>query len=204
MSGVRIVFLRHGQATHNAAAATAGDAAYRDAAHRNAALTGEGVRQAWSVRESGGLGRFTAVFCSPLLRCCQTLTGVIPGAERFPVRLDDRLMEPQGSAICNRRAELEEFRGVVSPLWNLEGVGCVNPYDVLAEGGTVRDDGHAGFERRLQEFTEAVLRRQAEGSRVLVVTHHDWIRTWFRLYEPERGGVSLGNCEWASAVVSKS
>jgi broad specificity phosphatase PhoE len=201
MSGVRIVFLRHGQASHNVTAA------YHDIAHRDAALTAEGVRQAWAVRESGGLGHhetFTEVFCSPLQRCRQTLLGVMPGVDRFPVRLDDRLMEPQGSAICNRRAELEDLRRAVPPPWNLEGVPRVNPYDVLEEGGTVWDDGHAGFERRVRDFTESVLRRQPAGSRVLVVSHHDWIRTWFRLYEAGRGGVSLGNCEWIATTLSKS
>lgn len=204
MSSVRVVFLRHAQGTHNAAAAVVGARAYFDTAHRDAALTTEGVRQAWSVREAGGLGRcedYTEVFCSPLRRCCQTLMGVMPVVERRMVRLDDRLMEPQGSAICNRRAELEELRAVAPTIWNLEEVARVNPYDRLSEGGTVGEDGHTGFERRVQEFTEGVLRRQAAGGRVLVVAHHDWIRAWFRLYEPSRGGVSLGNCEWVTAEV---
>jgi broad specificity phosphatase PhoE len=202
MSGVRVVFLRHAQGTHNAAAAAVGARAYFDPVNRDAALTAEGVRQAWAVREVGRLGRaedYTAIFCSPLRRCRQTLLEAVPGADRFPVRLDDRLMEPQGAAICNRRAELEEIRAPT--IWSLEGVGRVNPYDLLSEGGTVGEAGHGGFERRVREFTEAVLCRQAAGGRVLVVAHHDWIRAWFRLYEPERGGISIGNCEWVTTDV---
>jgi broad specificity phosphatase PhoE len=195
MAAARIVFLRHAQGTHNATHA------YLDPAHKDAALTTEGVRQAWRVRESGRLGDFDAIFCSPLRRCRQTLSGVMPTAERFPVRLDDRLMEPQGVAICNRRTELADLRSQVSPVWCLDGVMAVNPYDLLSENGEIGEEGYAGFERRVREFTEEVLHRQAAGSRVLVVAHHHWIRAWFHLYASERGAVNLGNCDWAAANV---
>jgi len=201
MAGVRVTFLRHGQATHNVGALTAGVAAYRDPAHLDAALTPEGVRQTFMVRSGGRLGtEFDRVYCSPLRRCYQTLLGVLPRVEYWSgdVTLDDRLMEPQGEAICNRRAEREDVLRQVPTGWSLEGVGRTNPYDQWMEGGTVHDEGHAGFERRVREFTEQVLGRLPEGTRVLVVAHHDWIRTWFRLYEPERGGVSLGNCDWVT------
>ena len=195
MAATRVVFLRHAQGTHNVTQA------YLDPAHKDAALTAEGVRQAWILRESGRLRDFDLVYCSPLRRCRQTLIGAVPSVERFPVRMEDRLMEPQGVAICNRRAELADLRAQVSSMWCLDGVGSVNPYDVLAEGGTVGSGGHSGFERRVREFTEEVLRRQPAGSRVLVVAHHDWIRAWFRLYAPERGTVSLGNCETVTATL---
>jgi broad specificity phosphatase PhoE len=110
-------------------------------------------------------------------------------------------MEPQGEAICNRRAEREEVLRSLPVGWSLKGVGQANPYDLWMEGGTVHDEGHAGFELRVREFTEEVLRRLPDGSRVLVVAHHDWIRTWFRIFESERGGVSLGNCDWITTVV---
>jgi broad specificity phosphatase PhoE len=202
MSVARVVFLRHAQGTHNAAAAVIGSRAYFDAAYRDATLTAEGVRQAWTVREAGRLGRaedYDLIFCSPLLRCRQTLLETVPGAERFPVLLDDRLMEPQGTAICNRRAEREDLRGSVPAVWRLDGMNTVNPYDVLEEGGTVGEDGHGGFERRVRSFTGDRIALIPEGARVLVVAHHDWIRAWFRLFEPGRGVVSLGNCEWVTA-----
>ncbi len=195
----RITFLRHAQGTHNAAAVVAGSSAYFDVAHRDAALTAEGVRQAWSVREAGRLGKdFGVIFCSPLRRCRETLVGAVAGAEKRAVRIDDRLMEPQGVAICNRRAELGDLRAAVPVGWCLDGVRAMNPYDVLEEGGTVGTDGHGGFETRVRAFTEGVL-AAVPAERVLVVAHHDWIRTWFRLYAPERGTVSLGNCEWITA-----
>ena len=202
MAAARIYFLRHAQGTHNAAAALVGAPAYLDPAHRDAALTPEGVRQAWGVRESRRLGEFDTIYCSPLRRCQQTLLTAGPGADRRLVRLDDRLMEPQGAAICNRRAEREELRRQVPAGWCLDGVRALNPFDVLTEGGTVGADGHTGFEARVRAFTESELVGLPRGSRVLVVGHHDWIRTWFRLYRPESGsGVSLGNCEWVTAEV---
>lgn len=199
MRRVRVTFLRHGQATHNV------DAAYHSPTNRDAPLTVEGVRQAWGVREGGRLGRsgdFDVIYCSPLRRCCQTLLGVMAGVDLRPVILDDRLMEPQGDAICNRRAEVDDLRRAAPAAWRLSGVGLTNPFDILAEGGSVGDEGHRGFEQRVRSFTEEVLRRVPSGSSVLVVSHHDWIRTWFRLFGPSgRGSVSLGNCEWVSAVL---
>lgn len=198
MSGVRVTFLRHAQATHNV------DAAYHSPSNRDAQLTAEGVRQAWGVREAGRLGRsgdFDMIYCSPLRRCYQTLLGVLAGVELRPVFLEDRLMEPQGEAICNRRAEWDDLQRSAPSAWCLTGIGLTNPFDVLTEGGSVGDEGHIGFEHRVRAFTEDVLRRIPTGSHVLVVTHHDWIRTWFRLFGQGRGSVSLGNCEWVSVVL---
>jgi broad specificity phosphatase PhoE len=132
------------------------------------------------------------IYCSPLRRCRQTLLAAIPGADLRSVRLDDRLMEPQGVAICNRRVELDVLRLQVPAGWCLDGVRALNPFDILAEGRTVS-------EARVRSFKETELAGLPRGSRVLVVGHHDWIQTWFRL----NGGrsVSLGNCEWATDEV---
>jgi len=190
------IFVRHGQATHNTGTAPA---AYLDPANTDATLTGIGVQQAYNLR-AAGLGRdVDAVFCSPLRRCWQTLRLGVPGADRRPVELDDRLMEPQGSAICNRRMEKRELCCHVPESWILDGVGVVNPWDDANEGISV-EEAHAGFDARVRRFTEAVMARFA-GQRVLVFTHHDWIQTWMRIYSPESERQSIGNGECVSVKI---
>jgi len=192
------IFVRHGQATHNTGTAPA---AYIDPANADAALTGVGVQQAYDLR-AAGLGRGAdAIFCSPLRRCWQTLRLGIPGADRRPVELDDRLMEPQGSAVCNRRTEKRGLCRQVPECWILEAVGVVNPWDGAVEGISVRAAGEcAGFDARVRAFTESVLERFA-GQRVLVVTHHDWIQVWMQIYSPESERQSIGNGEWVSVKI---
>jgi broad specificity phosphatase PhoE len=121
-----------------------------------------------------------------------------PAAETLPVRLDDRLMEPQGVAVCNRRIELPLLREAVPAAWNLDGVAELNPYFVLSEGGTISEMKTATFEQRICDFTNMLLREHA-GQHVLVVSHHDWIRVWFRLFKEEH--VSLENCETRTVTV---
>jgi broad specificity phosphatase PhoE len=112
------------------------------------------------------------------------------------VFLDDRLMEPQGSGIVNRRAEWPVLSASVPAQWDTTHVGAVNPFDVWVEGGSVGEEGHDGFDRRVRTWTEEVHRRWPTG-RILVVTHHDWIASWFRQFGvAERRRVSLRNAEW--------
>lgn len=195
------VFLRHGRATHNV-----GPEAYCDPAHADASLTHEGIQQAYDLRDHRLATDCDAIYCSPLRRCRQTLRFGVPGADAHRVILDDRLMEPQGAAICNRRAEKRTLAIDISPRWSLEGVAAINPWDTAAEGTSVSEEGDsAAFDARVRSFTDELMARHPVG-RVLLVTHHDWIRAWFRIYRGER--VSVGNAEWlvaaAAAAAAKS
>lgn len=194
MPTTTFVLLRHGRATHNI-----GPEVYCDPAHADAALTHEGIQQAYDMRDGRPWSGCDAVYCSPLRRCRQTLRFGVPGADLLPVVLDDRLMEPQGVAICNRRAERREMD--TPARWLLTGVAAANPWDVASEGISIGDssDGDAAFEARVRRFTEELLARHP-GGRVLVVSHHDWICTWCRQWCGEND-VSLGNCEWVVRAV---
>lgn len=185
------VFVRHGQATHNVTKA------YWDPREQDAALTAEGVRQAYDLRMDHLGDRCDAIWCSPLQRCRYTLTLLLGDMARIArVFLDDRLMEPQGSAIVNRRLEWGVLKSHVTPTWDLENVGMTNPFDVWVEGSSVGEEGHGGFDRRVRAWTEDMCRRWPNG-RILVVSHHDWIASWFRQFgESGTRRVSLGNGEW--------
>jgi broad specificity phosphatase PhoE len=190
------VFVRHGQATHNLTKA------YWDPRERDAPLTDEGVRQAWDLRVDHLADRCDAIFCSPLQRCRYTLTLLLGDMSRIArVSLDDRLMEPQGSAIVNRRMEYTDLKSCVPTTWDLERVGSVNPFDVWVEGGSVGEEGNIGFDRRVRTWTEEMCRRWPNG-RILVVSHHDWIASWFRQFgEGGKRKVSIGNGSWVVGCI---
>ena len=190
-TAVNFVFIRHAQATHNVAAELYGHDAYMDPAHRDAPLTDEGHLQTSRVRRERGAefsDKLTpsVIYCSPLKRCRQTLMNVIPASATWPVRLDDRLMEPQ-SHVCNHRIEKDALLRVCPPAWDLIGVAEVNP-----------KDAPESIVARIRAFTADVLARHP-GQRVLVVSHFTWIQNWFRIFKKER--VEPPNCGILQAVL---
>ena len=177
---VEFVFIRHAQATHNVAAELYGHDAYMDPAHHDAPLTDEGHLQVARMRRErsaefiGPSGELTptVVYSSPLHRCRQTLLGIIPAAEGWPVRLDDRLMEPQ-SHVCNHRIDRAELMTACPAGWDLTGIGEVNP-----------KDAPESIVARIRAWTADMLARHG-GERVLVVSHFTWIQNWFRIFKKE-------------------
>jgi broad specificity phosphatase PhoE len=198
--GCTFVFMRHGEATHNVAAWTDGEAAYQDPAHADATLTDTGRGQcAASGARLIELGPYNAVYCSPLRRCRASLLSAIPEAAAWPVMLDDRLMEPQGFHICNRRRNRVTVREDSPTVWSTHDICSINPYTRWRE---IEGSASPHFYARVREFTDAVLASKAE--RVLIVSHHEWIRRWFEIYQgmPD---VSPANAEVLVGVVeSKS
>lgn len=173
-------FVRHGEAAHNVAARLHGESAYMDPAHRDASLTEMGRKQAEGTRLV--LNRhypFDVIYCSPLKRCMQTLHGVLPEAGGCTVYLDDHLMEPQGSHICNKRASREEIAVSVPTTWNIKGVERHDPFVAWAAEAGNHETAH--FVNRVRHMTARMMRLHP-GKRILVVAHYQWIRTWFRLY----------------------
>ena len=191
LNTVEFVFIRHAQATHNVAAEIYGQLAYMDPEHRDARLTDKGHLQTAKVRCERGMEFLNmptegAIYCSPLRRCQQTLLGIIPAAQTWPVYLDDRLMEPQ-LHICNHRSEREEVAQECPPAWNLDGVGEVNPKD-MPESVVLR----------IRAFTAEILARHP-GQRVLIVSHFTWICNWFRIFKREL--VEPPNCSITMATL---
>jgi broad specificity phosphatase PhoE len=184
-----IYFLRHGEATHNVAATQKGDAAYNDPAHMDAQLTDTGFEQSHNVAlESHQL---SAIYCSPLRRCRETLMTAIDGVRYRPVIVDDRIMEPQGY-ICNRRLERDSIvREIGDMPWSVQGVSDENPYS--------GSETYEHFCRRIIAFTDHVVTLSKEGSSILIVSHHEWIRTWFTLYKQKQ--VSPANAQVLVATI---
>ena len=188
---MKFIFLRHAQATHNSDAKARGDVAYFDPVNADAALDDVGLEQILTHRQN--IGAIDAVYCSPLQRCRQTLIGFMPASNEMQIHLDDRLMEPQGSAVCNKRAERLSVIQSSPPSWDASGVSECNPFD-SARDGYSSDIGLANsFYTRVRGFTESMAAAYEDDHVILIVTHHDWIRTWFSIYT--RLDVSARNCE---------
>jgi broad specificity phosphatase PhoE len=186
-----VYFLRHGEATHNVAAREIGDAAYNDPAYTDAPLTDTGFEQAHNVALESR--QISAIYCSPLRRCRDTLLTAITDARNRPVIVDDHLMEPQGH-ICNRRAERGDLvRDLGNTPWDLQGVAIENPYS--------GSESYEDFCRRIVAFTDKVIAfsKEANHTAVLIVSHHEWIRTWFALYQQKH--VSPANAQLLVATI---
>jgi broad specificity phosphatase PhoE len=201
-----VLFVRHGNATHNRDAELYGESAYFDILNMDASLTEKGRSQARDI--SGLLGsseNYNRIYCSPLRRCWQTLLEAMPDSKDTKVFLDDRLMEPQGVAVCNKRQGRETILASVPDMWSIDRVSEENPfdyavdegYDLLVEGGP-KDS----FMTRVGLFMLDLIHTATLEShqRILVVAHHDWILTCFKIMNGrESNDVSLQNCgtaEW--------
>ena len=195
---MHIYFLRHAQATHNSDAARRGDCAYFDPVNADAAIDDTGMAQLYVCKYPRPA--CNAIYCSPLRRCRQTLIGILPEAISRPVHLDDRLMEPQGQAVCNKRLDCAELSGSVPASWYLTGVGDVNPFDVVDEGYSSKVGVTTGFADRIRAFTDSLLDTHSDDQTILVVTHNDWITTWFELYSRE--AVAPRHCELIGVKVT--
>ena len=177
---MKFIFLRHAQATHNSDAVIRGDVAYFDPVNTDAALDPVGVNQALADRQP-----FTAdaIYCSPLQRCYQTLLAMMPLSSELPVHLNDLLMEPQGMALCNKRSAKTTIVAAVPPPWDATHVGDQNPFDILNEGYTSAVQTTPEFSLRVRQFMKYLQTQHSDDETILIVSHHDWIRTWFYLYK---------------------
>lgn len=190
MNPTYITFVRHGQATHNTDFEIFGESAYFDKKNTDAQLTELGRNQALAINLNN---TYDIIYCSPLSRCIDTLLLSMPTSVSANVLLDDRLMEPQGDCLCNRRKEREEILKNLPNNWNTNGVNDKNPSDVLKEGYKLSLSGNGAFLNRIEQVGKEMLEKH-RGKRIIIFSHHDWIRGWFLIFQPWRI-VSPKNCE---------
>jgi len=176
---MKFIFIRHGQATHNSDAKRRGSIAYLDPIHTDAFLDDVGTKQVDTERHIV----CDAIYCSPLRRCRNSLLGIMPTAAERLVRLDDRLMETQGRAYCNKRSGLTEIKADCPLQWDLSGVSEVNPFDIVKEHYSKVIHEMPDFNTRVQCMMEEILARHSNDETILIVGHHDWIRSWFYIYK---------------------
>jgi broad specificity phosphatase PhoE len=200
---MKLIFVRHGQATHNSDAKTRGEIAYFDPIHTDSALDTIGLEQVLKTREIFPSEKIDVIYCSPIQRCRQTLLAVIPESNNLPVRLDDRVMESQGLAYCNKRSERHAVIASSPSAWDCSGVAETNPFDTLKECYSLAVSEMPEFCERVRVFMEYLLATHAEDETILIVGHHDWIRTWFYLYKGVKISPVYAGILWADVTKQK-
>jgi len=196
-SSMKLIFLRHAQGTHNSDAVRRGSIAYFDPIHTDAPLDDVGLQQTVAQQQYYVCDY---IYCSPMKRCRDTLLQVMPASSDRSVRLDDRIMETQGRALCNRRSAKSTILESVPAAWDTTGIAEENPHDLVYEHQSHTTAEMPLFQQRVKGFTEHLLATHADSDTILIAGHHDWIRTWFWLYKDM--DVSPKNCETLYASIS--
>lgn len=196
---MHFVFLRNAEGVHASDAAVRGPDAYFDPANKDAPLDASGQQQTIDNKRDYACD---AIYCSPMMRSYTTLVQVMPGAQDRPVQLDDRLLEPQGGAISSMRSEKAELLATVSAAWDTTGVADQNPFSLVVEQQSTDPLIMTELQERIRSFMADLAVKYTDSQTVVVVSHCDWINTWFWLYSG--AGVIPGNCETLLFDVSKN
>lgn len=169
---MNIYFIRHGYAYHNQLAEEIGDIAYFDKKTEDSPLLEKGIDQAkYASKELINID-FDYVFCSPSLRCIQTLENLISNKN---VQLFDILMEPQGEHFCNKRKNIDELANFCSELSNNYNITNVN------QKYNFEKETYQNFIERTKEFYKYLVNlKNINSKNILIVSHHDWIKVFFK------------------------
>lgn len=177
-----ITFLRHAESSGNVAARTRGQAGLTDLSLVDCPLTEAGLAQARAAR--GTQGPFTTIWCSPALRCRQTLLEAFPEAVDLPVRIDWRLAEGRGWATFNEVAFLESDL----PAPRIRPTEIADPRSERETEGDV--------DRRVASWWRDVLALERPDAKILVVTHRWPIALWISTFRDV--DYAPGNCEFVT------
>lgn len=165
---MKVCFLRHAQATHNAAALEHGECAYESWEYQDALLTPHGHAQAAAIQLPFKPDR---VYSSPLRRCIQTARAAAPSAI---IHLYDGLIERQGQHPCNVRAD-KHFISAFDSSLNSDTLNdvYVHPFHHRETDEEVRVRATSALTRIYEDAAHA------GASQILVVTHWDVLKVLF-------------------------
>jgi broad specificity phosphatase PhoE len=181
----KFLFVRHGEATHNAAFNVAKDqSVFLDKQFEDAPLTEEGVKQAQTTGKALFTYTLLDIWCSPLTRAIQTAEEIFEEANCGQLYLHDTLLERLGGGhICNQRKDksvLKKHHG----FWNLSFLPEFPPLWIE------RESTSAVCTRMLMLvlYLAELYKNAPESSHVVIVAHCDaiWCLT----------GKSLKNAEF--------
>ena len=189
---MKIYLIRHGFAFHNLGAILFGDGAYNLEEYKDAKLTPVGVDQAIQAGKKISDVKFTKLYSSSSTRCIETISNVLNQNENFLkkktiINLDDRLMEPQGYHICNKRKEkieLIEYLKNYSKQFNLENV---------AEKYTFEYETRQMSQTRIDSFINYLKDTNDKNDTILIATHYDWLYNFFEMVTGKP--IEFNNCE---------
>lgn len=179
-----VTFLRHAESIGNVMVRKFGAIGHSMKDMEDCGITAEGFKQCEGLRERLIAADFDVIYCSPALRCRETLLYGVVGAKEAPVIVDWRLAEGRGWAVFNELKPAAEVEW--PPAWNVSAAADQRP-----EKETVSD-----VNMRMTRWWLDVSERWGADStaRILVVTHAHPIQIWAAAW-PEVEGLHLGNAE---------
>jgi broad specificity phosphatase PhoE len=175
---MKIYFIRHGHAEHNAAYEKEGSRkVYESLEYKDSRLTEKGVQQIREVELPVHLPKkMDRVYSSPLTRCVQTSKLLV--GDKTIIHLHDGLMETQGPFPCNWRPDLDSLSNSLS-YYVLKDVA--KHYTPYTQYYLTKEEGESTQEvkERATRTLEQIKKECKVFSNILVVTHNDWLESLF-------------------------
>lgn len=166
---MKVCFLRHAQATHNAAAAARGESEYESWEYEDALLTPLGHTQASNVILPFVPDR---IYSSPLRRCIQTARATTD--TKTNIYLYDGLIERQGHHPCNVRSHKAAIKAF-DLYTNTDSIGITYSHEFAHRETDA--EVHARASASLSEIYADAAR--AGATQILIVTHWDVLKVLF-------------------------
>lgn len=184
---MKIYLVRHGFAQHNELYEKIGERAYFDKSIEDPLLTNKGILQAKNLEEIIKDINFSEYYSSPLSRCIQTLDNII--SKDIIINLDDRLIEPQGFHICNKR---KDKKVLINSIKTICYKNC--DFSKIKEKYNFDFEMNIEINNRIINFiNEIKLKHKNTNNNILLVTHHDWINHFYKIYFNKN--INFKNCE---------
>ena len=194
---MKLYLIRHGFAYHNLGFEQVGEKAFDDPKYMDAHLTPIGEKQARDAGKKLVNVKFNRIYCSPLVRCIQTLDNLLTTSHVIMdtvftapknefIVLDDRLLEFQNH-ICNKRhekVEIEKYVARYNKKFDLTNVE-LNYY--------FQKESDNNIKNRIRSFILDLKRIHTNNENILIVTHYDWLNNFFELATGK--GYFFNNCE---------
>lgn len=170
---MKLYLVRHGFAYHNLAAEKYGQKAYFMEQFEDAPLTDIGIKQANNLKNILNPITFKDIYCSPLQRCIQTCDNCIDSNSY--ILLDDRLMEPQGEHLCNKRKQIPCLKKLL--------LDMSNKYKLfnVSEAYHFDKENESLIISRINDFTKMIKDKYKKDDNILIITHHDWLYKFLKL-----------------------
>lgn len=170
---MKVYFIRHGHAEHNAAFDKHQDKeVYRSMEYKYSKLTEKGVKQMKDVK----VPKVDRVYSSPVLRCIET-TRIIVGDEPI-VYLHDGLMEIQGPFPCNWRPDYDSLSRSFGRYVLKDIALKYEPYTTYYIPNI--SESWEELRSRALSTLKTILEECKNMNSIMIVTHNDWLESVFK------------------------
>ena len=170
---MKIYFIRHGHAEHNAAFDILQDRkVYRSFDYKESHLTEKGIQQ---IKDIKILDEMDRVYSSPIIRCIET-SRILVGDNPI-LYLHDGLMETQGPYPCNWRPDFDTLTRSLGR-YILKDVNVkYEPY--ITYYLTNISETHEQIKQRANKTLEHIKNECKNMKHIMIVTHNDWLESLF-------------------------